>query len=81
MATDQEIRQGVTEVFHEVFADDTLKLTPQMNSANIAGWDSIKMVTIIISVEQKFGIKMRSIEVDQLRSVGDLFSLVKTKLS
>lgn len=80
MASEADVYTGLTEVFHEVFGDDSIKLTPTTSAADIAGWDSIKMVTIIISVEQQFNVKLRSREVDQLKNVGDLATLVQTKL-
>ncbi len=80
MATDAEIYAGLTEIFHEVFGDDGIALTPQTTAADIASWDSVRMVTIILSVEQHFHVKLRSREVDQLKNVGDMAALVKTKL-
>ena len=79
MATEAEVYAGLTEVFHEVFGDDTLKITPTTSADQVPGWDSIKMVTIIISVEQHFSIKLRSREVDALKNVGDLATLVQAK--
>ena len=80
MATDAEIYQGLTEVFHEVFGDDGITLTPQTTAKDVADWDSVRMVTIILGVEQRFSVKLRSREVDQLKNVGDMATLVKAKL-
>ncbi|WP_428390534.1 acyl carrier protein [Lichenicoccus sp.] len=77
--TDAEIHAGLTEVFHEAFGDDSLVLTPQTSAADVKGWDSVKMVSIILGVEQHFDIRLRSREVDRLKNVGDLAALVKTK--
>ena len=80
MATDAEIYEGLTEVFHEVFGDDGITLTPQTTAKDVADWDSVRMVTIILGVEQRFNVKLRSREVDQLKNVGDMATLVKAKL-
>ena len=77
--TEAEIYAGLTELFREVFSDDTLVLTPQTSADQIAGWDSVKMVTIILGVEQRFDIRLRSREVDKLKNVGDLAALVESK--
>ena len=77
--TDDEIYAGLAEVFHNAFGDSTLALTPQTSAAQVPGWDSVKMVTIILGVEQHFDIKLRSREVDKLKTVGDLADLVKIK--
>ena len=77
--TDAEIYAGLTELFHDVFANDSIVLTPQTTAEQVAGWDSVKMVTIILGVEQQFDVKLRSREVDKLKNVGDLAELVKIK--
>lgn len=77
--TDAEIHARLTELFHDVFGDDSLVLTSQTSADQVAGWDSVKMVTIILGVEQRFDIRLRSREVDKLKNVGDLAALVKSK--
>lgn len=77
--TDAEIYDGLTGLFHDVFNDDSIVLTPQTTADQVAGWDSVKMVTIILGVEQRFDVKLRSREVDKLKNVGDLADLVRSK--
>jgi acyl carrier protein len=77
--TDAQIYAGLTEIFHDAFGNDSLVLTPETTADQVAGWDSVKMVSIILGVEQHFDIKLRSREVDKLKNVGDLADLVKSK--
>ncbi len=77
--TEAEIYATLTDLFHDVFSDDSLVLTPQTSADQVAGWDSVKMVTIILGVEQRFDVRLRSREVDKLRNVGDLATLLKSK--
>lgn len=77
--TDAEIYAGLTGLFHDVFSDESIVLTPQTTADQVAGWDSVKMVTIILGVEQRFDVKLRSREVDKLKNVGDLADLVRSK--
>ena len=77
--TEAEIYAELTDLFHDVFSDDSLVLTPQTSADQVAGWDSVKMVTIILGVEQRFDVRLRSREVDKLKNVGDLATLVKSK--
>ena len=80
MATNADIYAGLNHIFRDVFGDDALTVGPQTTADQVPGWDSIKMVSIIIAVEQHFDVKLRSREVDQLKTVGDLAAVVKTKL-
>jgi acyl carrier protein len=77
--TEAEIYAGLTELFHDAFGDASLVLTPELSADQVAGWDSVKMVTIILGVEQRFDVRLRSREVDRLKNVGDLAELVKIK--
>ncbi|TLU70800.1 acyl carrier protein [Lichenicoccus roseus] len=77
--TDADIQAGLTAVFHEVFGDDSLVLRPETSAETVSGWNSIRMVSIILATEQQFGIRLRSREVDKLRNVGDLAGLVRIK--
>ncbi len=79
LAADAAIYAELTEVFHEVFGDDSLVLDAGTAADTIAGWDSMRMVSIILGVEQHFGVRLRSREVDKLRNVGDLAELVRTR--
>jgi acyl carrier protein len=70
----------LTEVFQEVFNDDDLTVTPETTAADVAGWDSLMHVTLVLHVEKAFGIRFSSSEVDSLESVGDLADLIATHL-
>lgn len=78
--TQAEIYDGLTAIFHDAFDDPDLLLRPDMTAADIEGWDSVKMVAIIIATESRFGIHLRSREVDGLSTVGDLASVISAKL-
>ena len=72
MATDADIDQGLTEVFHDASGDETPTLAPELSAGRVKGRDSIRTINIIPGVEERLGVKLRSREVDQLRNVGDL---------
>ncbi len=50
-----------------------------MTAKDVEGWDSLKMVIIIMAVEERFDIQMRTSEMDALRCVGDFISLIERK--
>ena len=77
--TPAEIEAGLTEILRETFADPSLVLAPEMTAKDIEGWDSLKMVIIILAVEERFGIELRTREMDALRCVGDFASLIERK--
>ncbi len=79
MATEAEIYAALTDIFDDVFLRDDIVLTPEMTAKQIKGWDSFKQIEIIITSEEKWGIKFNTRELDSLRCVGDLAKLIETK--
>jgi acyl carrier protein len=77
--TEAEIYSVLTDLFREVFANDAIVLGPKTTARDIPEWDSAKLITIILLVEERFGFEMSSSEIDRLKSVGDLAGIVKTR--
>jgi acyl carrier protein len=77
--TEREIYSALTEIFAEVFDGEPIALRPELTAKDVKGWDSFKMVTIIVAVEERFALKMRSQEVDRLTCVGDFVKLIQAK--
>ncbi len=71
----------LTEIFRDVFDDDTIELTLQTTAADIRDWDSANHVNLIVAIEVRMKIKFKTIEVESLHNVGNLVSLIKQKLS
>jgi acyl carrier protein len=77
--TEDEIYNRLNEVFRISFGNQSIALQPQTTAADINGWDSTRMILLILAVEAKFGIRIRNREVDALRSVGDFVKLIQAK--
>ena len=75
-----EIYAQLTPIFHDIFDDDTLVLTPELTAAEVPEWDSFNHINLIVAIEQRFKIKFQTAELEQLHSVGHLVSLIETKL-
>jgi acyl carrier protein len=70
----------LTEVFHDVFDDDTIVLSRGTSAADIDGWDSMMHVTLMMRIEQAFKLSFRSHEVTGLKNVGELADVIDRKL-
>ena len=77
----QEIYSQLTGIFHDVFDDDTLVLTPQLSAASVPEWDSFNHINLIVAVESKFKIKFQTAELEAMNTVGHLVDLVEKKLA
>jgi acyl carrier protein len=77
--TEDEIYAGLTEIFQDVFRREDLVLSPALTAKDVPGWDSFKQIEIMIAVEEKYGVRFRTRELESLRNVGDLAQAVLTK--
>ena len=64
--------ERVNEVFRDLFDDDDLTVAPETTAADVAGWDSLMHVRLMLAIEKQFGVKFLSSEVSSLKSVADL---------
>lgn len=78
MSRDEALAQ-VKDVFRDVFDDDDLIVLPHMTAADIPGWDSLKMINLLVVIETRIGVRLRSSEVDGLRCVGDIVDIVAAR--
>jgi acyl carrier protein len=76
-----DIYAQLTTIFHDLFDDDTIVLTPELTAADVPEWDSFNHINLIVAVEQRFKIKFQTAELEQLNTVGHLADLIATKLA
>jgi acyl carrier protein len=79
VATREEIYNGLTEIFRDLFDDDDIMLSDKTTAADIEGWDSFNNLNMIAAAEQHFGVKISTREIESLAVVGDLVDLIERK--
>jgi acyl carrier protein len=77
----EEIYARLTTIFHDVFDDDSIVLSPNLIAADVPEWDSFNHINLIVAVETSFKIKFHTAELEQLHTVGHLADLIATKLA
>lgn len=70
----------LTEIFRDVFDDDTIVLNPNTTAADIDGWDSVGHLNLIVAIEMRLKMKFKTAEIESLHNVGELAGLVEYKL-
>jgi acyl carrier protein len=75
-----ELLSKLTEIFRDIFEDPDLNLTPETTADMIPQWDSMSQVTLAVEIEHRFNIRLKSAEMEQMRSVSDLMALIEARL-
>ncbi len=74
---ESQIYTRLTELFEDVFDEDSIKLTPDLSAKDVDGWDSLTHIRLMLTVEGAFKIKLSTSEIGKLQNVGDLVALIK----
>lgn len=76
-----EVYSRLTAVLREVFDDDEIIARPELTAADVDEWDSLKHIRLMLTVEKTFHISFSASEIGNLKNIGDLATLIHTKLS
>ena len=75
----KELKKRLTEVFRDVFDDDSIVITADTTADDIEDWDSIEHITLIGAVEDEFGMKFKMGEVSGMNNVGELMKIIAAR--
>jgi acyl carrier protein len=78
--TDAEIQAALTLVLRDILDDPSIAPRFEDKERDLPGFGSGAKITFILAVEERFGVHLRSREVDALRTFGDWVALVKRRL-
>jgi acyl carrier protein len=76
---ESHIYARLADIFHDVFDDDSIQLTPRLVAKDVDGWDSLTHIRLILTVERAFKIKFTVSEIGKLDNVGELASLIQVR--
>jgi acyl carrier protein len=75
-----QIYQRLTEIFQEIFDEDSIEVTPKLSADDVDGWDSLTHIRLILTIEKAFKIKFSTSDIVKLENVGDLVALIQRKV-
>lgn len=78
--TRAEILRKITTILANVTDDPGLSLTEASTAEDVAEWDSVNHVKLIIALESEMNIRFEPDEISDLQNVGSLIDMVERKL-
>jgi acyl carrier protein len=76
---DGEILLKLQTVVDGLFLDPP-RLTHQTKATDVAEWDSLMQISILVAVEKEFGVRFRTGEVEATRDVGEFCALIRQRM-
>lgn len=74
-----DIISRLTDVFRDVFDDDSITISDNTTSADIEDWDSIEHINLIGAVEEEFGLRFKMKEVSGMKNVGEMIGIISER--
>jgi acyl carrier protein len=69
---------ALQDILRVVFDDDRLTVAPDTNLIEIADWDSVAHMKVVLSLEEKFGIQLTEDEVASAETVNDFLIPIRS---
>lgn len=77
--TREDIYIKLTELFREIFDDDSIILEDSTTAKDITGWDSLMHVTLLSEIEEEFDISISMGEKATMKNVGEIVDYISKK--
>lgn len=77
--THEEIMERLTEVFREVFDDDSINICDSTTANDIEEWDSLEHINLIEAVEKEFSMRFQMREVSGMKDVGEMADIIAAR--
>ena len=69
----------ITAILREVLRDDSCEVTEATRFEDLAGWDSMDLIAVVVEAECRFNVQFELVEIDRLTFVGDLLGMIAAK--
>ena len=70
----------VAEIFKDILDNDKLVITATSSAMDVDEWDSLSHIHIVVALEKKYKIKFTTVEMKNMKNVGDLVQIIESKL-
>ena len=77
----QDVLNSCAEIFRTVFSDANLLVSTTTSASDIADWDSLAQIRLLMTMEQIFEIQFSLDEVEDLQNLGEIIELILTKVN
>ena len=79
MMNSNEILPQIVDIMRDLLDDELIELSPKTTADDVKGWDSVLHINLIVGIEQRFKIKFKTAELEELKDVGHLVHAIEEK--
>ena len=79
---EEAVWSRLTGIFHDVFDDEDIVISPETVAEDILEWDSLSNIQLLVAIEKAFaGVKFNTGEVANLKNVGEMVRVILLRSS
>lgn len=71
---------GLLAVIRDTFDDESIQVTRETTAHDIADWDSLSNVELLVALEMAFDVRFTTGEIATLRNVGELADAIAARV-
>jgi acyl carrier protein len=75
----EQVLNRVREIVSDVLQVDAGAITPDSSPENVASWDSVQSLNLVLALEDEYGLQFLPEEMDQMKTVGEIAQIVTAK--
>lgn len=76
-----QVMKEVNGIFKEVLENDDIQVQYETTANDIAEWDSLNHIQLVVEIERHFGIRFKSDELLSYKNVGEMCEAIARKKS
>ena len=74
------IKEKIKEVLIATLEHDNFEMHDELTARDVDGWDSLSHMMIITKIEEQFGIRFKLRDLNKLKNMGSLVSVIQNKI-
>jgi acyl carrier protein len=75
----EEILAELTPIFRDVLDNEKISISAATAASDIAEWDSLSHIQLVVAIEKHFSIRFTSREIQSWTNVGDMITCMQSK--
>lgn len=76
-----DVREKLAKSFCRVFELDEIVLKDEMTASDVHGWDSLAHISLIMDIEEEFGLRFTVDDIADLKNVGEMIQMLQRKVA
>lgn len=75
-----EIKKNISILLTSILEHDNFEMHDELTAKDVDGWDSLSHMMIITKIEEKFNIRFKLRDLNKLKNMGSLVSVIQSKI-